>query len=174
MRFDVHKVVDNAETGKTLIGSKGYFGDSLVELENNVVNEDSKRELCVVDKNRTLPFGFQLDDRWTHCLYFARYYYPVEEKKEEPKYRPFVCVDELLSTFVNRVCESPNVRPPFTITRPLIWVRYKVPVTQIGTTQMVTAFSKDGVEMGAEFMSWEYFFEKMEFLDGTPCGVKIN
>lgn len=172
MRFDVHKVVDDAETGKALVGSKGYFGDTLVELENNVANEDGKYELCIVCEGRPRPFGFQLHNGWTHCSYYARYYYPVEEKKEEPKYRPFFSVDELVSTFENRVCKNPNARPPFTM--PLIWVRYKVPATEIGTIQLITAFSKDGVEMGAEFMNWEYFFEKMEFLDGTPCGVKIN
>lgn len=171
MRFDVHKVVDDAETGMTLIGSKGYFGDTLVELENNVVNEDDKGELCkVLNEDLSSPFGVKLPSGW--CQY-ARYFYPAEEKKEEPKYRPFVSVNDLLSTFDNRVCKNPNARPPFTVTMPLIWVRYKS-VTEIGTVQMVTAFSKNGVEMGAEFMSWEYFFEKMEFLDGTPCGVKIN
>lgn len=165
MRFDVHKVVDNVEVGMTLIGSRGYYGDTLVELENNVVNEDGERELGAIEKDRNDPFGGIL---LNGSHYFARYYYPVEE----PKYRPFVCVDELLSTFENRVCKNPNTRPPFTM--PLIWVRYKVPVTETGTIQLVTAFSKDGVEMGAEFMTWGYFFEKMEFLDGTPCGVKIN
>lgn len=169
MRFDVHKVVDSVETGMTLIGSRGYYGDTLVELENNVINEDGERELFVIDKDRNDPFGGKL---LNGCPFFSRYYYPVEEKKEEPKYRPFVCVDELLSTFDNRVCKNPNARPPFTM--PLIWVKYKAPATETSTVQMLTAFSKDGVEMGAEFMSWEYFFEKMEFLDNTPCGVKIN
>lgn len=86
---------------------------------------------------------------------------------KEKKYRPFMNFEELVRTFEARVCKSPCKRPRFTM--PIIWVRYK----ESNTIQMITSYSGNGVEMGGEFMEWESIYNKLLFLDNSPCGVEL-
>lgn len=87
----------------------------------------------------------------------------LDEEKSE--YRPFNSVDELIQrwNFLN-----PCTRPAYTM--PLIWVKHK----GSETVELITAFCKDGVEMGGTYMTWGYFFDAMVFLDNSPCGVETQ
>jgi hypothetical protein len=89
----------------------------------------------------------------------------VLDSEEKTGYRPFNNVDELIQrwNFLN-----PCTRPAYTM--PLIWVKHK----RSETVELITAFCKDGVEMGSSYMTWGYFFDAMVFLDNTPCGVEIQ
>ena len=158
MKFEVHKVVDSIRNADKYLHTKVFFSDNLVDLENYVTGKIPQDPAILEDiDDSTFPFVVENalgeTDVW-------RYIYPCDSN-----YRPFESADELVKLWDKLVMST---RPSKTM--PLIWVKYKAS----GTIQMITAFAKDGVEMGAEFMSWGYFFEKMTFLDGTPCGVKIN
>ena len=188
MLFETHKVIYNGKQENAgLIGKEVYFANDLLELNLNVEKENigSRAVLLQIDED-TLPFKVQLP---SGCETWVKLIYPIpeentirivkdepenEEKKEvidEPHYRAFNGIDELIQrwNFIN-----PCSRPAYTM--PLIWVKYKTPHIdeKSATRQLITAFTNTGVEMGAEFMTWEYFFERMEFLDGTPCGVLIE
>ena len=192
MLFVTHKVIyDGRQENSDLIGKEVYFANDLLELNLNVEKENigSRAVLLKIDEDN-LPFKVQLP---SGCETWVKLIYPIpeentirivkdEEEKgvidephceviDEPHYRAFNGIDELIErwNFLN-----PCTRPSYTM--PLIWVKYKIPDIdkKSSTRQLITAFANTGVEMGAEFMTWEYFFEKMEFLDGTPCGVLIE
>ena len=193
MLFETHKVIYSGKDAENLIGKEFYYSNDLLELCLDVEKENIySRAILVKADNDMLPF--KMRDVGGHEVW-VKLLYPIpeeniihivkdEEEKEviteqpsevaneqpsevidEPHYRAFNDVYELIErwNFLN-----PCTRPANTM--PLIWVKYK----DSNTRQLVTAFADNGVEMGAEFMTWEYFFEKMEFLDGTPCGVLIE
>lgn len=193
MLFETHKVIYSGKDAENLIGKEFYYSNDLLELCLDVEKENPySRAILVKADNDMLPF--KMRDVGGHEVW-VKLLYPIpeeniihivkdEEEKEvideqpsevaneqpsevidEPHYRAFNSVDELIErwNFLN-----PCTRPAYTM--PLIWVKYK----DSNTIQLVTAFADNGVEMGAEFMTWEYFFEKMEFLDETPCGVLIE
>lgn len=160
MKFDITKVC--YEPKKELLGTKVYFHNRLGGLAT-VVTEENGVYSGVVNKidRRDNKTPFCVGDIWC-CLV-----YPVEEPKgvSFPKYRPFENVDELIQrwNFLN-----PCTRPSYTM--PLIWVRHK----HSETIELITTFSKDGVEIGSCYMTWDFFFDAMVFLDNSPCGVEIK
>ena len=193
MLFETHKVIYSGKDAENLIGKEFYYSNDLLELCLDVEKENIySRAILVKADNDRLPF--KMRDVGGHEVW-VKLLYPIpeeniihivkdEEEKEvideqpsevaneqpsevidEPHYRAFNGVDELIQRWNDL---NPCTRPSYTM--PLIWVKYK----DSNTRQLVTAFADNGVEMGAEFMTWEYFFEKMEFLDGTPCGVLIE
>ena len=166
MTFEVHKVVDEGKSGTKYIGQKVFFADTILGLMK-AVESGIPAKLEEVDTRISTPFVFWSDDGgWVSY----RFIYPAEEEKEKvTKYRPFSSSEELIDFYDKRVCPNPVKRPPYTM--PLIWVKYNA--EKSSTIQLITAFTNTGVEMGAEYMAWDYFFEKMVFLDNTPCGVKI-
>lgn len=161
MIFDITKVC--YKSSKDLLGQEVYFAQTLQALEEIVAKENSlyKGYVTALDKEgSTVPF----------CVgghIWVNYIYPIEKKNVlmSPKYRPFNNVDELVSkwNFLN-----PCTRPAYTM--PLIWVKHK----NSDTIELITAFCKDGVEMGGSYMTWDFFFDAMVFLDNTPCGVEIE
>ena len=192
MLFETHKVIYSGKDAENLIGKEFYYSNDLLELCLDVEKENIySRAILVKADNDMLPFKMRDvggHEVWVKLLYpipeeniihivkdepeteinYPREVLPNEEEKEviyEPHYRAFNSVEELIErwNFLN-----PCTRPAHTM--PLVWVKYK----DSNTRQLVTAFADNGIEMGAEFMTWEYFFEKMEFLDGTPCGVLIE
>ena len=187
MLFETHKVIYSGKDAENLIGKEFYYSNDLLELCLDVEKENIySRAILVKADDDLLPF--KMRDSGGHEVW-VKLLYPIPEENiihivkdeeetekevideqpseviDEPHYRAFNGVDELIVrwNFIN-----PCTRPAHTM--PLIWVKYK----DSNTKQLVTAFADNGVEMGAEFMTWEYFFEKMEFLDGTPCGVLVG
>ena len=194
MLFETHKVIYSGKDAENLIGKEFYYSNDLLELCLDVEKENIySRAILVKADNDMLPF--KMRDVGGHEVW-VKLLYPIPEENiihivkdeegaksdcpdypsevideqpseviDEPHYRAFNGVDELVEVWRNKVTCT---RPPYTM--PLIWVKYK----DSNTRQLVTAFADNGVEMGSEFMTWEYFFEKMEFLDGTPCGILIE
>lgn len=162
MEFNLDYVLDSFEDTKRLRpGQKVICADSIKELKACVEDKKHFSPQKFVDEGTDIyPFGVEnalgLKD-------FFRYAYVVEEEKTE--YRPFNNVDELIQrwNFLN-----PCTRPAYTM--PLIWVKHK----GSETVELITAFCKDGVEMGSSYMTWGYFFDAMVFLDNSPCGVEIQ
>lgn len=159
MTFDITKVC--YKPSEELLGEEVYFAQSLQALEEIVTEENGvyKGRVTRLDKESS-AMSFCVGGIWVN------YIYPTGKKKEtmSPKYRPFKNVDELIQrwNFLN-----PCTRPPYTM--PLIWVKHK----HSETVELITAFCKDGVEMGGTYMTWGYFFDAMVFLDNSPCGVEI-
>ena len=160
MTFDITKVC--YKPSKELLGQEVYFAQYLQALENIVTEENGTYKGCVTKldiEGATMPF----------CVggIWVNYIYPTGKKKENmsPKYRPFDNIDELIQrwNFLN-----PCTRPTYTM--PLIWVKH----IESETVELITAFCKDGVEMGGTYMTWGYFLDAMVFLDNSPCGVEIK
>ena len=162
MTFDITKVC--YEPKKELLGTKVYYHNRLDFLDT-VVTEENGVYSGVIDKvdeteDNTMPF--RVSGIWCSLVY------PVEEPKgvSLPKYRPFADVNEFIAEYEKRIGNNKN--PPNTM--PLIWVKHK----ESETVELITAFCKDGVEMGSStYMTWGYFFDAMEFLDNSPCGVEV-
>lgn len=159
MTFDITKVC--YKPSEELLGQEVYFAQSLQALETIVSEENGvyKGHITKLDnEGSTMPF--RVGGIWVN------YIYPTGKKKETvPEYKPFENADELIQrwNFLN-----PCTRPAYTM--PLIWVKHK----HSETIELITAFCKDGVEMGGTYMTWGYFFDVMEFLDNSPCGVEIK
>ena len=162
MTFDITKVC--YKPSEELLGQEVYFSQYLQTLEEVVTEENGVYRGCITrldEEGSIMPF----------CIggIWANYIYPTGKKKEvvppKPKYRPFENVDELIQrwNFLN-----PCTRPAYTM--PLIWVKHK----HSETVELITAFCKDGVEMGGTYMTWGYFLDAMVFLDNSPCGVEIK
>lgn len=160
MTFDITKVC--YKPSEELLDQEVYFAQSLQALEKIVTTENGvyRGYITRLDKEgSTMPF----------CVggIWVNYIYLTGKKKEvaSPKYRPFENVDELIQRW-NFL--TPCTRPTYTM--PLIWVKHK----ESETVELITAFCKDGVEMGGTYMTWGYFLDAMVFLDNSPCGVEIK
>lgn len=167
MKFETSKVIYNPakEDITCLLGKSFYFTNTnLIALSNYVENERKDFAGVLVDVTETSPCFIIKQGGVNFCVDLI---YPVGEPEgvSIPKYRPFNNVDELIQrwNFLN-----PCTRPAYTM--PLIWVKHK----DSDTVELITAFCKDGVEMGGSYMTWGFFFDAMVFLDNTPCGVEIK
>ena len=163
MALDINLICETAVDGESLFGKKVFYSDTLVDLKLCVEGTIKQTPRDYVDEGADF-FPFGVDTGKQDPEYF-KYIYPAEKPTA---YVAFSSAGELISTYEERVCANPNKRPPYTM--PIIWVKYK----NSDTVSMITGFAKTGVELGAEFQSWEHFFKTMLFLDGTPCGVRIN
>ena len=162
MTFDITKVC--YKPNEELLGQEVYFAQYLQTLEERVTEENDtyKGYITRLDEEGSyMPF----------CIgkgIWANFIYLTGKKKEtvSPKYRPFNDTNEFIAEYEKRIGNNKN--PPCTM--PLIWVKYKASKT-VG---LITAFCKDGVEMGGTYMTWGYFLDAMVFLDNSPCGVEIK
>lgn len=162
MTFEVHKVVDTyCEEWKD---KKVYYANNLVDLMMYVEGKKEEEPAKVYKTGLfSQPFGIEDDDG---DISTWKYIYPAEEVHQEEKYRPFESVDELIDTFKMHVCNNPKMPPNC---MPLVWLKYK----NSNSVCMITGFTDNGIEMGAEFQSWGFLFERMTFFNGYPCGVKV-
>ena len=155
MTFDKNKVYTALNADEVKIGSKGYFADKLETLREFVSEDDDPRTLVEV-------LGEEYAQRFDEGGNPWNLFYLVEEP-EEDKYRPYKNNVELLEDFKNRMPESD------------FWVGGK----DSGNEYLITGFIKDDantycVLIGTCFVSLEVLFELYTYLDGTPCGKKIE
>ena len=160
MTFDITKVC--YKPSEELLGQEVYFAQSLQALEEIVTEENGvyKGRVTRLDKeSSTMPFC--VGGMWVNNIY------PTGKKIEtvSPKYRPFNDTNEFIAEYEKRTGNNKN---PI-CTMPLIWVKHK----HSETVELITAFCKDGVEMGSSYMTWGFFLDAMIFLDNSPCGVEI-
>lgn len=95
---------------------------------------------------------------WAECDYRV---------KEEPKYRPYESIEELINDFCER---SYAKRSP--MGEPYIWVKNK----ETGIKDLITGFDEKSVtvRIGVSWYSENLIFEDYTYLDGSPCGKKIE
>lgn len=175
MQFEITKVIYDG-MAHVPVDKEVYYANDLLELMNTVCKDNRNCRGKLMDADATnIPFRIMRpsgDDTWAKLIYPIEETDTIEIIKEpvnKPLYRPFESVNELLCTWDNMYTGS---KRPFG-TMPIIWVRYKKVENDAHaqTVQMITAFCENGVEMGAEFMTWDALFNRMEFLNGNVCGI---
>ena len=74
------------------------------------------------------------------------------KSKEIKKYRAYKSQKEFMEQPVFPVC----------------WIKFK------GTSNyyLITGIVNDGVWLSDQFLNWTELFNRVTFIDGTPCGVK--
>jgi hypothetical protein len=164
MEFDKSKVYTSLNADEVKIKSKGFFADTLQDLEDCVKNETGLFTLrSINNKDFSHRFSTNKIDTWL-------LFYLVEEPKEE-KYKPYTSDAELIEDFKNRV-SSFAYECEFI---PSIWVKEK----SNSDKYLITGFIKDDsnaycVLIGTCFVSLSVLLESYTYLDGTPCGKKVK
>ena len=51
---------------------------------------------------------------------------------------------------------------------PVCWVKFR----DTENYYLVTGIVKDGVWLSDQFLNWSEMFNRVTFIDGSPCGVK--
>ena len=87
--------------------------------------------------------------------------------KEEPKYVPYENTEELIEDFCKR---SGAKRSP--MGEPFIWVEYKAEVNIAKC--LITSFTDSFAYISSKKYSLSELFDDFTFLDGSPCGKKVE
>ena len=156
MDFDITKVIFDVEDErvKNLIGKRVIFGTDIRSLKKDI---EQYKVLSIgilrgVDK-RTQYFVFD-NGRYANVIY--------PDTEVEGDYRPYKERQEVYNAAYDR---SPKTPPD---ARPFVWIRHK----ESGNILLVTGYLTNGI-FADNFYSFEELFEKFEYLDGTPCGVRL-
>ena len=170
MTFDKNKVYTALNADEVKVGSKGYFADSITELKNKIKDEDEKfSEVGKVYTENNI-YRFSDSDGFDYSLFY------LVGAPEEDKYRPYETTDEMIEDFKERAKKHYNANffkcPMFHTS---IWVKEK----NNGDKYLITGFIKDDLNIycvliGTCFVSLGVLFKSYTYLDGTPCGKKIE
>ena len=98
--FDVKDLLTIATADQAVVGTKGFFGDSVLDLVKKIDRND-ERELISVNIDETYCF----ESSGLAYLFFL----PkdkVKEKVKEPVYRPIKTIDELFSFLLPSISED--------------------------------------------------------------------
>lgn len=155
MDFDITKVIFDVEDErvKDLIGKKVVLGTNLFAISKNVERE-TDAFVCVLKGIDKIHNYFMFDNGR-----LANLIYPIEDR--QTSYRPYKERQEVYNAAYDR---SPKTPPD---ARPFVWIRHK----ESGNILLVTGFLTNGI-FADNFYSFEELFEKFEYLDGLPCGVR--
>lgn len=166
MEFDKSKIYTVVNADEVKIGSKGYFANTILELETCVELEASLNELEeIFSKDISYRFKPVNNNGISYMLFY------LVEEPEEKKYRPYKDTNEMIEDFLKRYnyySEARNAHNP--MCNPLIWGRS----VHTGFEKLVVGIAKDrplvyfaSEEDGYSLVS---LFEDFTYLDGTPCG----
>lgn len=163
-----------------------YVGDTIQELEFNVVHENSARRAMLMEVMEGVSFPFKVKLPSGIEQYFALVYpIPVDETKviqaepeivvqnepetmvkNEPevepvgRYRPYKDRAELYNYVFAKAPESLPA-----LARPLVWIKHK----ESGNVLLITGYLNNGI-FADNFYSFEELYEKFEYMSGKPCG----
>ena len=156
MDFDITKVIFDVCDArvKDLIGKKVVLGTNLFAISKDVERETDA--FVDVLKGIDKIHGYFMFDNGR----MANLIYPATEI--ENSYRPYKERQEVYNAAYDR---SPKTPPD---ARPFVWIRHK----ESGNILLVTGYLTNGI-FADNFYSFEELFEKFEYLDGTPCGVRL-
>lgn len=167
MKFDKSKIYTVLSADEVKVGSKGYFGDSLHILREQVRNNKPTSTLLKVSHNEEDFEIFCKDDGLgTPFVLF----YLVAEPEEE-KWRPYKDTNEMIRDFLNRYNSyNDNCYPNNPMYNPLIWITYK----ECNTKTLIVFFLEKEVGFYEleNYQTLETIFEDYTYLDGSPCGIK--
>ena len=147
-----------------------YVGDTVQELEFNVVHENSARRAMLMEVIEGVSFPFKVKLPSGAEQYFALVYpIPVDETKviqSEPevehveRYRPYKNRAELYNyIFGHAPADLPENA------RPLVWIKHK----ENDNVLLITGYLSNGI-FADNFYSFEELYEKFEYMSGKPCG----
>jgi hypothetical protein len=163
MIFDKSKVYSALDADEVKVGSKGYFGDSISGLKNNM--EDGK--ILTVGKiwEENNISRFQTEKGLDYIFFYL---------VEKPKYRPYESTDEMVEDFKERARKYNASFLKCPMFHPSVWIKEK----NSGDKYLITGFIKDDtniycVLVGTCFISLDILFKSYTYLDGSPCGKKI-
>ena len=164
MEFQKENVYTALNADEVKIGSKGYFADSITELKNKVKDEEPSEVGKVYTENNVYRFSD------SNGLDYSLFY--LVEEPEEDKYRPYETTDEMIEDFKERAKKHYNANffkcPMFHVS---IWVKDK----KSNSKYLISAFGEIDVYLSSiDEYSLELLFEDFTYLDGTPCGKKIE
>ena len=163
MKFETSKVIyDNKQDDITqLLGKPFYFHDNLLDLQKVVESENRERVGILLDvKDATFPFMIEEENGnriWASLIYQAEGVNMVRKEYRAYEYR---------QELYNKAYDLNEGVPEFA--RPLVWIRHK----ESGNVLLITGYLNNGV-FADTFYSFAELFEKFEYLDGTPCGVRV-
>ena len=166
MTFDKNKVYTALNADEVKVGSKGYFADSITELKNKIKDEDE--EFSEVGKVYTENNVYRFSD--SNGLDYSLFY--LVKEPEEETYRPYETTDEMIEDFKERAKKHYNANffkcPMFHTS---IWVKDK----KSNSKYLISAFGEIDVYLSSiDEYSLELLFEDFTYLDGSPCGKKIE
>lgn len=167
MEFDKSKVYTALNADEVKNGSMGYFAGTINGLRGVVEQESRLQYGAVRIRGDDELYRFHFEAKGED-LYDYNLFYLVEEPKEE-KLRPYRDIEELKQDFSKRYNSytdwNGKVNPMYS---PLIWVKSK----RTGYQRLITAYSKDIIQLGSLSICLQDLFEDFEYLDGTSCGIK--
>lgn len=162
MEFDKSKVYTVLNADEVKVGSKGFFGDYISGLKNNM--EDGKIFTIRKIWGENRFSRFQAEDGANYALFYL-----VEEPKKEI-YRAYKNTDEMIEDYKERTRAygaTPFECPMFNLP---IWVKAKERTAK----SLIYVFYPRSVYVGdEEEMPLDKLFEYYTYLDGSPCGKKI-
>ena len=165
MTFDKNKVYTALNADEVKVGSKGYFADSITELKNKIKDEDEKfSEVGKVYTENNI-YRFSDSNGFDYSLFY------IVGAPAEDKYRPYETTDEMIEDFKERAKKHYNANffkcPMFHVS---VWVKNK----QTGCMCLVTDYLERTVFCSEFSYTMEELFDKYTYLDGSPCGKKIE
>jgi hypothetical protein len=159
MEFDKSKVYTALNADEVIVGSKGFFGDSILQLEDNMQIEKIHTVRKIWDDDKY--FRFQTEEGACYSIFYL---------VEEPKYRAYKNTDEMIEDYKERTRAygaTPFECPMFNLP---IWVKAKERTAK----SLIYVFYPRSVYVGdEEEMPLDKLFEYYTYLDGSPCGKKI-
>lgn len=168
MEFDKSKVYTALNADEVKVGSKGYFADTLSQLEYAVLGDI---DYGMIDKILPTNAEYRFKSRYSTMF---NLFYLIEEPKEK-KFRPYKDTDEMIEDFKIRYNSyggwNGKNNPMYS---PLIWIKSKGAeknkylITRFSDNDKVTmTFEKIVYSTNLRILSDDY-----TYLDGSPCGIE--
>ena len=155
------------------IGKECYLSDCPKIALDYARNNSSIDRLKSINKESAAPFVGDDEVNWVMVII------KKEKPKPNPKYIPFESVEEFLDEyFLNKEKYTTGIL----LKLEGIWLREKdtgalCMATEIWDEGLVIGDTKvtiSGTDVFNDTTDWDELFSKYSFVDGTPCGKKIE
>ena len=155
------------------IGKECYLSDCPKIALDYARNNSSTDRLKSINKESAAPFVGDDEVNWVMVIIKKK------EPKPKPKYIPFESVEEFLDAyFLNKEKYTTGIL----LKLEGIWLREKETgalcmATEIWDEGLVIGDTKltiSGTDVFNDTTDWDELFSKYSFVDGTPCGKKIE
>ena len=155
------------------IGKECYFSDYPKQLLNGARNNSPEYLDCLTDirKEAACTFVDKNGSGWILII--------IKKEEPKPEYIPFESVEEFLDAyFLNKEKYTTGIL----LKLEGIWLREKETgalcmATEIWDEGLVIGDTKltiSGTDVFNDTTDWDELFSKYSFVDGTPCGKKIE
>lgn len=164
MIFDKSRIYTAVNADELKVNDKVYVSDSLHDLQYDV---ESECNLAIIQEIRSYDYNKRFRIKFIKTGDYDEYAlaYLVEQAPEK-KWRPFKDTNELIDAWIGKTCMLATTAN----TMPLIWLKNKEDHSICLITSFNTAIGEAVVS--DSFYNLEGLFNRFEFIDGTPCGVK--